>query len=82
MLPAAAVSIRLRVAVLPPSAEADERARDDVWPSDSGAESTRAEQNRTNWFEQRPKDFIRWIHSTYTSFTVKVGGQPSVPIGY
>ena len=72
LLPAAEESIRLRVAVPPATAEVDERARDGVWPSDTDAESIRAEANRTNWFNRRARDFMKWVHSKHVLIGLSV----------
>jgi hypothetical protein len=56
--------MRLRDAVPPATAEVDESARDDVWPSDTDAERIRIEAKRANWFDRRQGDFMRCGNSS------------------
>jgi len=58
LLPAGDASIRLRDAVPPATAEVDESARDDVWPSDTDVESRRIETTVVNWYDRRRRDFM------------------------
>ena len=72
LLPAADVSIRLRAAVPPATAEVDERARDGVWPSDSDAESKRTEAHNAHWVNRREKNSISCVHSKHVLIGLSV----------
>ena len=58
MLPDGEFSARLSVAVPPANAEADERARDVVCPSETDVESRRPETIRAARLDRWPRDFI------------------------
>jgi hypothetical protein len=59
------VSARLRVAVPPATAEADERARVGVWPNDTDVKSRSEKANRAICSDRRARDFIGCSHSKH-----------------
>ena len=46
----------------PATEEADERARDAVWPNETEVERNRITAAKANWFDRWPMDFVN-VHT-------------------